>query len=496
MITSPRNPQIARAARLKKSAMRDEERRFLVEGVQAVEALLDAGGPVEALYVTDPDHPLARRAIQLGVEVIEVGEAVMGRLTSTVTPQGLVAITSFLDVDLDELAADACLAIVCAGRDPGNAGSVIRSADAAGAGGVVFTADSVDVYNPKTVRSTAGSLFHLPIVRGVEVAEAVASLQARGVRVLATVAGGARGHDEDDLSTADLSGPVAFLFGNEAWGLAPEVAAMADGRVRIPIAGQAESLNLAAAAAVCLFEWARRRQLTSAAASGEASGGDDASEAGDDIARLVAAAAHDLRSPVAATRSLTATLLHRELPEDARRMIVEGIAYDADRMDTIVQQLIDAARIVSGGIEWHADPTDLAKLVGDLLAVRALNPEAPAVEVDLAGAPGEIAIDPARVRTSIAAMLEAAGWFARGAIRLTLRVKDERLRIEVTREQASVASDDVAGLFEPRSAGSGGGSKLGLYVMREIARSVGGEAVVQVDDMLTLTVDFPAGPTR
>ena len=489
MITSPRNPLIAGAARLKKSALRDEERRFLVEGAQAIEALLDHGPPTEVLFVTDTAHRLARRATQAGIDVQAVSESAMERLTSTVTPQGLVAVTSFVDVPLTDLPDADCYAVVCAGRDPGNAGSVVRSADAAGVGGVVFTADSVDVYNAKTVRSTAGSLFHLPVSRGVSAADAVGVLRSRGVQVVATVSGD---EDAEDLFAADLSAtPVAFLFGNEAWGLAPEVAELADRRVRIPIAGGAESLNLAAAAAVCLFEWARQRATGSRGAA-EPGGSDE----GSDIARLVAAAAHDLRSPVAASRSLTATLLHSSLNEEARRMMIEGIAYDADRMDTIVQQLVDAARIAGGGIEWHADPTDLAKLVDDLLSVRALNPEAPAVTVRIEGVSGEVAVDPARVRTSIAAMLEAAGWFARGPVELSLAADGGRLRVGVTRAESTLEPADAEDLFEPRSAGSGGGSKLGLYVTRAVARAVGGDAGAEVDGTLHLWVDFPLGPTR
>ena len=142
-------------------------------------------------------------------------------------------------------------------RDPGNAGTVVRCADAAGADAVVLTGHSVDAYNPKTVRASAGSLFHLPLALEPDPAAAVAGLRERGLTVLAADGGG-----EVDLFDADslLARPTAWLFGNEAWGLPPELAGLADHRVRIPILGAAESLNLATAAAVCLYASARAQR--------------------------------------------------------------------------------------------------------------------------------------------------------------------------------------------------------------------------------------------
>jgi TrmH family RNA methyltransferase len=140
-------------------------------------------------------------------------------------------------------------------RDPGNAGTVLRSVDAAGGDAVLFSARSVDVYNAKTVRASAGSLFHVPVVRELDTAVAIEDLRGRGLKVLAMDAAA-----ESDLHELDLTDPVAFVFGNEAWGLPEEIARLADAGVRIPIAGRAESLNLAAAATVCVFEWARQRR--------------------------------------------------------------------------------------------------------------------------------------------------------------------------------------------------------------------------------------------
>uniref|UniRef100_UPI0015FEC166 TrmH family RNA methyltransferase n=1 Tax=Nocardioides pelophilus TaxID=2172019 RepID=UPI0015FEC166 len=149
------------------------------------------------------------------------------------------------------------LAICADVRDPGNAGTVIRCADAAGADGIVLAGDSVDAYNPKTVRASVGSLFHVPFAIERDPAVAVRTAQEAGLTVLAADGGG-----EIDLFEADdlLARPTAWLFGNEAWGLPDELAALADHRVRIPIHGRAESLNLATAAALCLYAGARAQR--------------------------------------------------------------------------------------------------------------------------------------------------------------------------------------------------------------------------------------------
>lgn len=256
MITSPRNARIVAALRLHTRAHRDGDRRFLVEGAQAVAEALDAGaGTLSVLFATAPDHPLALRAAGLGVEVVPVATTVMERLAGTVTPQGLVGIAAYRDVALDALRPDpACVVVLHEVRDPGNAGTILRSADAAGADAVVFAGSTVDPYNAKVVRASAGSIFHLPVVRSAATADAVAALRERGCTVLAMAGDGA-----DDLYVTPLDGPIALVFGNEAQGLDAATRDLADAVVRIPIPGRAESLNLAAAATVCLFEWARRR---------------------------------------------------------------------------------------------------------------------------------------------------------------------------------------------------------------------------------------------
>ncbi|MBA3764056.1 MAG: RNA methyltransferase, partial [Actinobacteria bacterium] len=220
MLTSARNPTIAKAARLRKRALRDHDRLFLLEGAQVVGEALDAGR-LERLFTADDLDPIALRARHAGVETHHVAGEVVRHLTSTVTPQALVGIAAFVDVGLDEAMERAsehdpagCVALLHEVRDPGNAGTVLRSADAADAGAVVFSETSVDVYNPKTIRASAGSVFHLPIVRGASTLDAIGMAKAAGGRVLAMTTGG-----DGDLYRADLSGPVVFVFGNEAHGL-------------------------------------------------------------------------------------------------------------------------------------------------------------------------------------------------------------------------------------------------------------------------------------
>jgi TrmH family RNA methyltransferase len=193
----------------------------------------------------------------------------MAAMTDTVTPQGLLAVCRTIDQPLEPVldavhAPDALplVAVLAHVRDPGNAGTVVRAADAAGACAVVLTDASVDVHNPKCVRSTAGSLFHLPLSQGASLPEVVDALHRRDVVVLA--ADGAGDLDLDDLlddaerdEHALLRRPTAWVLGNEAWGLPPEQRALADAVVRVPLRGRAESLNLAMAATVCLYGSAR-----------------------------------------------------------------------------------------------------------------------------------------------------------------------------------------------------------------------------------------------
>jgi RNA methyltransferase, TrmH family len=259
-------PGLARARRLGKRAFRQRERAFLAEGPQAVAEALSRGAQVTDLFVTVPARSrysdLVAAAEGAGVPVHVVSGDVMGDLAQTVTPQGLLAVCGFVDVPLTAVtqSAPALVALLANVRDPGNAGTVLRTADAAGAHAVVFADASVDPYNGKCVRATAGSLFHLPVVAGARLEEAVTAMRQAGLRILA--ADGRAGRSLDDPAVqARLAEPTAWMFGNEAWGLPPDLIALADEPVAVPIYGKAESLNLAAAAAVCLYASARARRV-------------------------------------------------------------------------------------------------------------------------------------------------------------------------------------------------------------------------------------------
>lgn len=266
MLTSPRNPRIAAARKLLTSRGRAAAAAFLAEGPQAVrEALAHADHPVLELFLTEPaatrHRDIVRGAQSAGLPVHLVDDRVLSAVTDTVTPQGMVAVVRRVSVPLQTALAGSprLVALLADIRDPGNAGSVIRVADAAGADAVVATTGSVDLGNPKAVRASAGSVFHLPLVEEASAVEAVQAARAAGLQILA-----ADGRADLDLDAADRAGllarPTAWLFGNEAWGLPEELRAQADRVVAVPIYGGAESLNLATAAAVCLYASARAQR--------------------------------------------------------------------------------------------------------------------------------------------------------------------------------------------------------------------------------------------
>jgi TrmH family RNA methyltransferase len=260
LITSPSNPAVRAARKLARSSPRARAGgRFLLEGPEGIRAALDAGHLPDALLATEraaARHAgLVNTARQRGVPVTLVAERLLAGLAATSTPQGLVAVVPSVTRSLDGLPPTARLVCVLAEvRDPGNAGTVLRAADAFGADAVVTTRGSVDLQSPKAARAAAGSLFHLPLLAGVPWPALRPALRERGLRLV-----GADPHAAATVDQAPLEEPVALVLGNEAHGLPAAVAADLDLVVRVPLAGRAESLNLAAAAAVLLYEAARGR---------------------------------------------------------------------------------------------------------------------------------------------------------------------------------------------------------------------------------------------
>ncbi len=253
VLTNVRAPKVARARRLLKRGFRESDGAFLAEGPQACrEGAL--AGKVTQLFLTqealDRYPEIVATVENSGAEITLCNSTVIEQFSSTVTPQGMTAVVRMWDQNPDAIfhASAKLVVALTAVRDPGNAGSVIRVADAAGADGVIMSSDSVDLFNPKVVRSSVGSLFHLPIAIGQNLAETISTARSNGMQVLAADTGGVSLY-----GGVDLAKPTLWIFGNEAWGIPKEILELVDHVVSIPIYGQAESLNLATASALCLY---------------------------------------------------------------------------------------------------------------------------------------------------------------------------------------------------------------------------------------------------
>jgi TrmH family RNA methyltransferase len=472
IISSTSNRQVAATARLRKRALREKEKRFLAEGAQATAEALDAGAVEYLLHVpTDSVHPLVSRAEEAGVPVVAVTDQIMAHLTSTVTPQGILAVARFVDVPLAEIPRTSELvAVLYAVRDPGNAGTVLRSADAAGADAVVFTDTSVDVYNPKTVRASAGSLFHLLVVRDVPAGEAVAALRERGLQVLA-----ATPDATETVYATDLTVPTAVMFGNEAWGLPAEARALADTAVRIPIRGKSESLNLAAAASLFLFESVRQRESNPSSGS---------------IGAAVSASAHDIRSSLSALKGFATTLasMWDRLEDADRRMIVGGLAVDAERTASLVKMLVDAARLEEGAFEPSPEKHDVAEEAEWVAEVFAQSKDYPDV---LVSGGGYATVDPERLQVLLLTLCTEAMWWGQGgAIEVSIEPADGGTAIEVHRAGGDVSREELDESFaHPQRGGKG---KISLWLARTLAEAQGARLTWGEDEGITFRLALPA----
>lgn len=317
-MTNPRADRVRDVAKLAQRSARMRRGLFLAEGPQAAREALrldaqvadaDDGGPrlVTEVYASAAcleRYPELEALARANGTLRLATEEVLAAMADTVNPQGIVAVCRQLDVSLAEVLnrGPRLVSVLCRVQDPGNAGTILRAADAAGADAVIFTEGSVDPYNPKTVRSTAGSLFHVPFVIGTDAAALAEELRAAGVGVLAADGYGtvdldalqdesagrrladlrpgeasvegipdpasageaapeatSSPHGEEAPSYA-LEAPTAWLFGNEAQGLSDAELGLADARVAVPIYGDAESLNVGTAATVCLYASARAQR--------------------------------------------------------------------------------------------------------------------------------------------------------------------------------------------------------------------------------------------
>lgn len=257
------NPRIKYVRRLASHRFREKEKKFLVEGLRFVEEILDSAWPVEMLVYSKKimENPRAEnliaKAAARNTALIEVEEDVFAELAETSTPQGIIAVAPQRGNALENLEPvnePALLVLADGVQDPGNLGAIVRSADAAGAGGVVLFKGTVDIYNPKALRATMGSLFHLPVIQGAGAEEVLRYLSGRGIKI---VAGDPRAGRV--LSEVDLKVPCALVVGGEAAGFSVVLKEGADELARIPMPGRAESLNVAISASIMLYEAIRQR---------------------------------------------------------------------------------------------------------------------------------------------------------------------------------------------------------------------------------------------
>lgn len=260
-IESAQNRKIRSTRKLRKGAVRDREMKFLVEGATGVVESLSSHSSVEEIFLQVPAAPsleeIGNLAIEKGAAVHEVSDQAMKALSSAATPPGIIAVATFTDTEVGSLLGrPMSLAVILAGlRDPGNAGTILRTAWAVGADAVFFGNESVDVYNPKVVRAAAGALFHQPFARGVEVAFLLEELGKKGLMTVAADPQAGVAYEEINMTK-----PCAFVFGNEAWGVAEDLLGKTDILASISMESGAESLNVAIAAAVFLFEARRQRR--------------------------------------------------------------------------------------------------------------------------------------------------------------------------------------------------------------------------------------------
>jgi TrmH family RNA methyltransferase len=252
------------ARRLRRRPHRQQRSALLIEGGTAVAEALRSGALVDEIFVSEsaPNaHAVVAIAAEQGTPVVWASDGVLAALSDAATPQGIVAVARSPLIELDALEGGNLVVVLAQVRDPGNAGTLLRSGAAAGASAVIFTHGAVDPLNPKTVRAAAGALFSLPVVSGARLVDSVALLRARGLSIL-----GASARASHAVYDRDLRRPTALILGNESWGLPPEQRRLLDDEVGIPMPGAVESLNVGVAGSVLLFEAARQRRVQRALA--------------------------------------------------------------------------------------------------------------------------------------------------------------------------------------------------------------------------------------
>lgn len=261
-ISSLSNPHIKEAINVRERRSKNRQNTFLIEGAHLIETALGSGAVIEEVFITDSfiskkvSRRILRLLLQKNVGIFEITGQILKRITDTETPQGIVAAVSCAPVLLDKLPIrqKPLLTVIDGIREPGNLGTIIRTSDAAGADAVIVLPGTCDVFMPKTIRSTAGSIFNMPAIHA-DTDNLLKWLSAKDIKLAATSADA-----EISVFEAALDVPLAIVFGNEAHGVSKQIKKSADLILRIPIYGKAESLNVATSAAVCLYEAVRQRK--------------------------------------------------------------------------------------------------------------------------------------------------------------------------------------------------------------------------------------------
>ena len=262
-ITSTSNPIIKEIKSLHKKKYRNEYKKYFVEGIRSVEEAIRYNSKVEYIVYSESllnlngGSKLYEDILKLDINIIKTTDQVLKTISDTDNPQGIIAVVNMQDSSLEDLVDDNKRFFIVLDRiqDPGNMGTIIRTCDAFNVDGVIISEGSVDLYNPKTIRSTMGSIFHIPIILSENILETIDYLRTNNIIIMSTAL-----ENSKDVYSVDLNKDIAIIIGNEANGVREELLNVSDANIKIPMGGKAESLNAAIASSIVIYEANRQRQ--------------------------------------------------------------------------------------------------------------------------------------------------------------------------------------------------------------------------------------------
>lgn len=450
----------------------------MAEGPTLVSDALAAGAPVEGVYVEGDGFPeVCEVADRAGVPVHRTVPGALESALSTSTPQAVAAVVGFGPDADDRLAEAEFLLVLAEVGDPGNAGALLRVAEATGADAVVLTTGAVDPYNPKVVRASAGSIFRVPLVVA-DADEVLRDLSVRRVQRVGTVPSGGRLHDSIDYTV-----PTALVLGNEAEGVPAPLRPRLDVEVSIPMEGEAESLNVATAAAVVAFEAAKQRRAGSRTLS---------------AVEVVNAVGHELRSPLTAVKGFTSMMLKRwdRLDDEQKRELLEEVNREADRVTRVVGELLDISRLEIGKLRLQRKLLRLSDLTEEVLAqLQLLHPEW-TCEVDFPHDLPRVSVDPDKIGQVVRNLLENAFKYGGEKVRVEGAVIGNDVRMSVHDEGPGIEPEDLATLFTMRPKREGqapSGSGFGLWICSGLVERHDGTLTAEstVGEGSTFTLTLP-----